>query len=156
MTEYIKIGSDRPDYRQTLRDQADRAVDLRDAVAVQINVWVDDDVLMIDAPATVEAGRLGVVSYDFDRTEITTAGSALIEFRVEWANGDEQWFPTDARGSPLEIVPPPGDRDGQPTHGDGILTVDPGEVYTVEGTERYARVDNAGEIVVGDGDELIV
>lgn len=153
MPDYIKQGSDRPDLDITLQDEHGSSVDLRDATGVQIQVWVDNTKI-VDAPATIEVPRMGIVTYDFSRGEVDTPGDALVEFRVDWDDGDEQWFPIAERGYELRIVEPPGPRGTQPQHGHDILVISDTETHVVDGAEVYTRVENGGEMHAGPSDEV--
>lgn len=148
MTQYIKLDSDRPDWSQTIRRPDGSVVDLTDATNVQLLMWGPSGSLLIDDAASVPTPPVGEVLYDFDNTQIAEAGTNHIELRVDWADGDSQWFPTDEGSYVLEVTPPPGDRDAEKITGWPVLTVADGETHTVPSgeTESYKRVENAGTV----------
>lgn len=114
MPDYIKIGSDRPDFTQTLRDDEERPVDLRDASNASLLCWDPNGNLLINDTATIDTPTEGAISYDLTRDQIVAVGTNEIEVRVDWDDGDKQWFPADERAYELEVVTSPGDRDTTP------------------------------------------
>lgn len=156
MTQYIKADSDRPNYFRVARDANGNRVDLEDADNVQFVMFDSAGVEVVNDTASIEAAHLGEVAYDFDRSQVADPGEYAVELRVDWADGDEQWLPTEERGFELFVVDPPGPRGNQPEFGHDILIVPPGETYEVDGEEQYARIEIGGEIVLGPNDETIV
>lgn len=119
-THHIKLNSDRPNFRLRIEDDHGHTPDLRDASNVQFLMYAADGTTHIDQPASVEAPAAGLVEYDFDESETSPAGSYRVELRVDWSDGDEQWYPVKHRGYRVVIVPPPHDRGdvyGQTTYG---------------------------------------
>lgn len=132
MTEYVKAGSDRPDFFVVLRHLDGRRVDLSDAAGVQFVMFDAAGVESINDPASVAAAHLGEVTYDFDAAQLSAPGAYRVEVRVDWPDGDDQWFPIDAEAYPLRVVAPPADR---------------GDDY---GETAYGDASYGGGVVVGD------
>lgn len=114
MTEYIKADSDRPDFFRVVRDSDGNRVDLEDATNVQFVMSDPSGAEHVNAPATVDAAHLGEVVYDLSASEVSEPGHYRVELRVDWADGDDQWFPTTEPGYDLHVVEPAGDRDATP------------------------------------------
>lgn len=176
MPDFIKLGSDRPDYEQVLRDDEERLVDLTNASAVYMLMWDESGNLLINDQATVEEATLGEVSYDLQRGQVISAGINEIEFRVEWNNGDRQWFPTQEPGYELEVVRAAGDRDASledtdaqtdaevnrilvhdaidVQDDDGEMSIVNGSVAIPDGDLTVAGTVTIGDLVFGDDDPL--
>lgn len=111
MTTHIKFDSDRPEFFTIIRDVNGNRVDLENADNVQFVMFDPEGVEAVNDSARVEAGHLGEVEYDLSASQVRAPGQNHVEIRVDWPNGDEQWFPIAERSYPLEVVPPPAERD---------------------------------------------
>lgn len=173
MTEYIKVGSDRPDFRTALTDQRGRPVDLTDATNVALLLWDPDANLLINDTAEVDVASEGIVEYDFSRDQTVAVGTNEVEIRVDWSNGDKQWFPITTRAFEVEIVRSPGDRDASLTDPsvvedaevnrltvhDAIETNDGSDLSVVNGLTVGGDITVSGSISInaqqlGDGESI--
>lgn len=124
--QHLKLGSDRPDIRLPLTWADGEPVDLSNATGAQLRVHAPDGTTVVDAAASILAPYDGLVSYDVSADEFSTADAYDIEVRIDWADGDEQWFPIEQSAYELTVVAPPYDRPetigattyGETTYGD--------------------------------------
>lgn len=125
MTQHVKRGSDRPNPRFELLRPSGTPVNLARAAGVQLRVHAQDGTTVVDSPAEVVGPHAGLVEYDVSEGEFENGAEGTVEFdveiRVDWPDGDEQWFPIDGRAYGLRIVSPPGERGtayGETTYGE--------------------------------------
>lgn len=176
MTDYIKLDSDRPDYDQTLENLDGTPVDLADATAVHMLMWDDQGDLLVNDTAEILTPAAGEVHYDFARSQIVEPGTNDIEFRVDWADGDRQWFPIDRQAYELEVVDAGGVRDADLEDpdiapdaeanvltifdsifidsDDGTLQLDNGDVHITGGDLTVDGGVNIGDFAFGDDQVL--
>lgn len=144
MTEYIKVGSDRPDFTTTLFDTNDNPVGLEDASNVEFLMWGPNANLLISDGAEIVDTFDGEVRYDFGRDQVAAVGTNVAEVRVDWDNGDKQWFPIDRRAYEIEVTRSPGDRNAN------LSNVDPTQDAEVDNLTVNGTIDDPdGTVNVG-------
>ncbi len=98
-TFYIKDNDTSPTLQQTLQDADGDAVNLTGAT-VTIHISNRQEVIQIDAAATIVTAASGIVSYTFDGT--LGAGNYYYEFEVVASDASIETFPNS--GKDLIIV----------------------------------------------------
>jgi hypothetical protein len=97
MTFHIKQNDTSPKIRATLKDGSGTVINLTDATVRFHMKSLNDGTVSIDASATVVSpATSGVVEYEWQSGDTSTAGSYQAEFEVTYGDLSVETFPNDS------------------------------------------------------------
>lgn len=88
---YIKQGDTMPSLEAVLKDASGSAVNLSAADSVYFHLQLGS--VSISRAAVVVTPAVGSVRFDWQASDIVTAGNGFGEFQVNWADGTVTTFP---------------------------------------------------------------
>lgn len=113
MTYFRRVGDTESPIEDRLTDEDESVIDLTGAT-VEFTMWeqgksdapvVTEDTTGVDPPVSItDPATEGLVAYDFQSGDLSTAGSYRYKWKVTFADGGTETWPSHTDGAPLKVL----------------------------------------------------